>query len=305
MSVPSAAEQHTIGPPAERRTWVEMVMGLPVSVTLRGPRARSERAGRAVRALYAVLHRADRTFSTYRAGSEISRLRSGALPRELASPDVRDVLELCTQANRLTGGCFDAQLPQPDGGRLLDPSGLVKGWAVERSARVLDSLDQLDWLVNAGGDVIGRACSGPAWRIAVEDPRDRTRLLCVVPLRSGAVATSGTAARGRHLIDPRTGQPAADHLLSATVVGPSLTWADVLATAAFVEGPHALVRVADFAGYQALLVLPDGRLTGTPGAAALLGAESRAGAAPPGWGGRRRRDPTTAAPPTAGSRTPG
>lgn len=244
-------------------------MGLPVSVTLRGPGARGDRAEAAVRALYSVLRRADRVFSTYRVDSETILLRRGALARALASPDMREVLELCEQARTLTGGLFDAAPPRPDGCRLFDPSGLVKGWAVERATRELVTLPRLDWLVNAGGDVLGHAEHGPAWRVAVEDPRDRTRLSCTLRVRSGAVATSGTAARGRHITDPRTGLAAAGRLLSATVVGPSLTWADVLATAAFVEGPAALARVAAVPGYEALLVLPDGRLTGTP----LLAAE--------------------------------
>lgn len=254
----------------ERRTWVEVVMGLPVSVTVRGPGAREAAADRAVQAVYSDLRQADRVFSTYRPDSEVSLVRSGALPRALASPDLQEVLALCAQARQLTGGCFDAELPGPDGTRRLDPSGLVKGWAVERAAAGLDRLDGLDWLVNAGGDVTGRAVHGPAWRVAVEDPRDRSRVLCAVPLRAGAVATSGTAARGRHLVDPRTGGPAGDALLSATVVGPALTWADVLATAAFVEGPAALPRVEALPGYEALLVRPDGDLLATPGAVALL-----------------------------------
>lgn len=251
--------------PPERRTWVQMVMGLPISTTLRGPGARSARAHQVVQAVYADLVHVDRVFSTYRPNSEISLLRAGALARELASPEVREVLALCERARAVTGGYFDAELPASDGRRLLDPSGLVKGWAVERAAGGLDRLDGLDWLVNAGGDVLGRADHGPPWQMALEDPRDRSRVLRVLPLRSGAVATSGTAARGRHILDPRTGRPAPEHLLSATVVGPSLTWADVLATAAFAEGTPALGRVRDLDAYEALLVLPDGQLTATAG----------------------------------------
>jgi len=278
-------------PADDRRTWVEQVMGLPVSVTVRGPGARGEHPDRLVRALFADLRRTDAVFSTYRPTSEISLIRRGVLSRQLVSPDVREVLDLCDRARCLTGGFFDAELPDPGGRRLpdadllshpggrrlpdadlpdpggrrlLDPSGLVKGWAVERAALRLDGLHRLDWLVNAGGDVLGRATHGPAWQIAIEDPRDRDRLLVVLPLSAGAVATSGTAARGRHLIDPRTGRPAPD-LLSASVVGPSLTWADVLATAAFVEGPAALSRIGDLDGYEALLAHPDGRLAATPG----------------------------------------
>ena len=146
-----------------------------------------------MQALFAELHRVDEVFSTYRPTSEISLLRRGLLPPELARPEVHDVLDLCAQACRLTGGFFDADLPQADGRRLLDPSGLVKGWAVERASRRLDVLDGLDWIVNAGGDIVGRATHGQPWRVAIEDPRERTRLLRVLPLRHGAVATSGTA----------------------------------------------------------------------------------------------------------------
>jgi thiamine biosynthesis lipoprotein len=249
----------------ERRTWVEMVMGLPISITLRGPGARGPAVEPVVQAVYDELRRADRVFSTYRPDSEISLIRGGALSVELASPAVREVLALCRQARELTDGLFDAKLPQPDGRRLLDPSGLVKGWAVEQAARGLDRLEDLDWLVNAGGDVTGRARHGDPWRVAIENPRDRTAILCVVPLTSGAVATSGTAARGRHIIDPRTGLPADETLLSATVVGPSLTWADVLATAAYVEGLLSLARVAQLDGYEALVVDRDGAMTATAG----------------------------------------
>ena len=141
--------------------------------------------------LFTELHQVDSVFSTYRVDSEISRLRTGALPHLLASPVVHQVLALCEQARTLTGGLFDADLPQPDGQRLLDPSGLVKGWAIERAARRLEAFEGLDWLVNAGGDILARAVSGPAWRVAVEDPTDSRRVLCILPLRAGGLATSG------------------------------------------------------------------------------------------------------------------
>jgi thiamine biosynthesis lipoprotein len=141
---------------------------------------------------------------------------------------------------------------------------------VERAARHLDQLEGIDWLVNAGGDVLCRASHGPAWRVAVEDPRDRSRVLRVLALEHGAVATSGCAARGAHITDPRTGR-AATTLLSATVVGPSLTWADVLATAAFVEGPASVRRVEGLHGYEVLLVPGDGRQAATPGFASFHG----------------------------------
>ncbi len=247
-------------------------MGLPVSVLVRGRGARDAVVDAALDALYADLRRVDAVFSTYRDDSEVSLLRSGALPFTLASPEVRRVLDLCEQARTETDGWFDAWRPDASGVRRLDPSGLVKGWAVERASSALAGLEDLDWLVNAGGDVLGRAVHGAPWRVGVEDPADRGRLVAALPLTSGGVATSGTAARGAHLEDPCTGQAVAPLLRSATVVGPSLTTADVLATATFVQGPDGLARVAARPGYEALLVLPDGSLLGTPGAARLLAA---------------------------------
>ena len=78
-----------------------------------------------------------------------------------------------------------------------------------------------------------------------------------VPLRRGAVATSGTAARGQHIVDPSTGRSPTS-LLSATVIGPDLTWADVYATAAFVKGRQANLWLSTMADHAAVLVDPDG-----------------------------------------------
>ena len=72
----------------------------------------------------------------------------------------------------------------------------------------------------------------PDWRVGIEDPCDPTRIRAVVPLRDGAVATSGLAHRGPHIVDARTGVVPA-RVASVTVVGDDLTWADIDATAAF------------------------------------------------------------------------
>lgn len=220
----------------ERRAWVEQVMGMPVSLHLRGPGIRDDpRAVAAAAGVFAILREIDRLFSTYREDSQVSAIRRGALAEADCAPQVREVLELCRQATDRTDGWFDAWLP---GG--FDPSGLVKGWAVERAAATLAGLGDVDHCLNAGGDIALHVSSPsrPAWRIGVEDPRDRGSLLGVRLVRTGAIATSGTAARGAHIVDPHRGVPASG-LLAVTVTGPSLLWADVYATAAFAYGPGA------------------------------------------------------------------
>ena len=238
-------------------------MGLPVSVTLDGPGAEDTDAHQVVAAAMALLHDVDARFSTYRDDSEVMRLRDGRLTLADASTDVREVLRLCDLARERTSGLFDAYLPDAEGHRVLDPSGLVKGWAAARAARLLDDVPQVAYCLNAGGDVVVGGQEPRTWRVGIEDPRDRSRLVHVAEVEAGAVATSGTAARGAHLVDPRDGgQPAA--LLAVTVVGESLMWADVLATAAFVRGEDAVAWVSRQLGYAALAVHADGRVEADP-----------------------------------------
>jgi len=131
--------------------------------------------------------------------------------------------------------------------------------AFERLTERLSALGAHDVLMSAGGDVI-LACARtdtPDWSIGIEDPRDRQRLVMTLPMRRGAVATSGIAARGQHIVDPSTGRPPTG-LLSATVIGPSLTWADVYATAAVVKGADADRWVSTLANHAGVLVGTDG-----------------------------------------------
>jgi thiamine biosynthesis lipoprotein len=249
----------------DRRAWVVQVMGLPVSVHLRGPQVRTDAVAERVERVFAELREVDAVFSTYRPESVLGRLGGAAPDPATAPPLVREVVELCAAARARTGGWFDARhLPLPSGGHGFDPSGLVKGWAVERAARWLANLDGHDLCLNAGGDVLLRTGPGrPGWRVGIEDPDRPERLLDVLDRRGGAVATSGTARRGAHIVDPRTGRPGRA-VRSVTVVGPELLWADVYATAAVARGADALDWLAGLDGHAALLVETTGRVRATP-----------------------------------------
>jgi thiamine biosynthesis lipoprotein len=200
------------------------------------------------------LDHVDRVFSTYRRDSDISRLDRGECRLEDCDPDVAQVLELCADATVATDGYFTTM---PAG--QLDPSGLVKGWAVERASDLLTAAGSHHHVVNGAGDIqsAGTTARGQPWRVGISDPFDRTALLCAIDLAGGAVATSGTAERGRHVINPRTGRPA-DHFASVTVVCPRLTNADVLATAAVARGATALTWLESVPDAEALLVTADG-----------------------------------------------
>ena len=235
-------------------------MGLPVSVLARSDEAHGAAAEAAVRAVFAELTAVDAVFSPYRTDSVVSRLARGELGLPETPPEVQDVAARCLRARELTGGLFDAT--RPDG--RWDPSGFVKGWAVERAARHLAPVAQVDWCLNAGGDVAVVCPSGVPFNVGIADPRDPRQVVALVPRACGGVATSGTAARGLHLYDPRSGSTATASA-SVTVAGPSLETADVLATAAFVAGDGALRLIGTVPGYEGLRVGLDGTLSHTPG----------------------------------------
>jgi thiamine biosynthesis lipoprotein len=169
------------------------------------------------------------------------RLRREEVTLAECDPLVRESMALGELAARLTVGAFTTLLPTGDGDLAFDPTGLVKGWAVDLAAVSLGDLPGTSYCVNAGGDLLVGAHrdlpdSGPeaiGWRVGIEDPRNTSAVARSVTLTRGAVATSGTAARGAHLYDPVAG-----HMLgrpgSVTVTGPTLLWADVWATALFV-----------------------------------------------------------------------
>ena len=120
--------------------------------------------------------------------------------------------------------------------------------------------------VNGGGDL--RLAGGPEpgepWRVGIADPLRPGSITTVVAGRDMAVATSGTAERGAHILDPRTGRPAAA-LASVTVVGQSITKADAYATAAFVMGDAARDWIEGLPGYEAHAVTVEGGTWTTSG----------------------------------------
>jgi len=237
---------------------VEEVMGTTVTLDIRDQLLGLAAVERAVAEAVNILHAADRTFSTYDPGSDISRLRRGATSMDRCAPEVAAVLRLCAQARQDTHGWFDPWA-MPDG---LDPTGLVKGWAAHGAMRCLASHGVQHATVNAGGDlvVIGNASGrydGSGWRTGVVDPSRPDRLIDVVRGSDLAVATSGSYERGPLAIDPESGD-VVQRLASATVVCPDLAFADAYATAAMAQGPSAMAWLTAVPGIRALLVTTKG-----------------------------------------------
>ncbi|MFE7274646.1 FAD:protein FMN transferase [Streptomyces sp. NPDC057623] len=249
----------------------EEAMGTVFSFDVRGGDPGAVRS--ALEEAVAGLHRVDEVFSTYRDDSQISRLARGELTVDECDPEVAEVLELGTEAGRTSEGWFSTSYE----GR-LDPTGIVKGWSVERAARRLATVPGVSGVsVNGGGDVqlLGVPGTQRPWRVGVSDPLRPGGLAAVISaagLPELAVATSGTAERGAHIVDPRTGRSAVTDLVAVTVVAPSVTWADCWATAAFAMGSRQGLRwLESLPDVEALLITAGDEVRCTGGLASRLG----------------------------------
>lgn len=138
-------------------------------------------------------------------------------------------------------------------GTRVDLGGIAKGWIAEQAAHLLAEYSEA-CAVNAGGDLcaIGVPKDAPGWEVEIEDPRDAEQILAVLHVPPGAVATSSITKRRwqqngmslHHLMDPRTGLPAATDWLSVTVITPHATRAEVFAKALLIAGSRQAQAIA-------------------------------------------------------------
>jgi FAD:protein FMN transferase len=156
----------------------------------------------------------------------------------------------------------------------VDLGGIAKGYAVDRAIRVLRKAGIKSATVNAGGDIglLGDK-QGKPWRIGIQHPRQTNDLLVTLQLKDQAVVTSGDyeryferdGLRYHHIFDPASGKPARQ-CQSVTVVANDVASADALATAAFVLGPDAGLKLLEsLPDVEGLLVSADGQLMKTSG----------------------------------------
>lgn len=238
---------------------VEIVRGDPSLVGDAGPS--EEECAVAVAAFHRDLIWADDVFSLWRGDTPLARLARGEITVDDCPPAVGEVFAECERYRVITGGAFDAR--RPDG--VLDPSGIVKTWAVDRAAWRLESLGAAGWLVGASGDVLvsGLAPGMVPWTVGIADPRDPDDpqggpTLGVVAMGGGmdapfrALATSGTAQHGEHIWNPATGLRESA-FVQASVMGTDLVECDAWATAIVAGGADVAVA-AQRCGMEVLCI---------------------------------------------------
>jgi thiamine biosynthesis lipoprotein len=234
-----------------------LLMGMPITVEILDQGVATEQLD----AVFDFFGSVDERFSLYKEESEISRINCGELPPEDYSEDLRAILELCALTKRQSGGYFEIA----QNGR-IDPSGVVKGWAIQQAAKQLQSAGWRDFFIDAGGDIqISGTRYGAPWRVGIRNPFRREENVKVLALTDCGVATSGTAVRGQHIYDPfQPGVPLRE-VVSLTVINSSILEADRFATAAFAMGRRGITFIEALPGFEGYQIDAGAHATYTSG----------------------------------------
>lgn len=241
----------------------QLLMGMPITVEIV-----DDVSPALFDAAFAYFASVDERFSLYKPESEISGLNSGAVAQADISDAMREVLDIAEKTRKESQGYFDIRRPQG----CIDPSGIVKGWAIRNAANLLRDAGALNFYVDAGGDIQshGSNARGEAWTVGIRSPFQIGEVIKTVAPRGRGVATSGTSARGQHIYNPRQPAQPIDEIMSLTIIGPDVLEADRFATAAFAMGNAGIHFVEQLDGFEGYVVDASGVATWTSGFGAFV-----------------------------------
>lgn len=235
----------------------KLIMGMPITVEILDAKAN----GKVFSDIWHHFSAVDGRFSTYKKASEISKINNG-LPRQKWSREMKMVLGLCQQTTQETGGYFNIL----NNGR-RDPSGLVKGWAINKAAGLLRSRGFQNFYIEAGGDIqaSGLNADKKAWKVGIRNPFKLDEIVKTVAVSSEGVATSGTYIRGQHIYNPHQPAVAPKGVASLTIIGSNIYEADRFATAGFAMGKKGIEFIESLAGLEGYMIDTDKQATFTSG----------------------------------------
>lgn len=239
----------------------EQIMGMPVTIILLA----DDHSHTLFAEVFDYFRSIDEQFSPYKKTSEVAKINQG-LPEAEWSDDMRLIVKLAEQTKAATQGYFDVW----HNGR-FDPSGIVKGWAIDQAAQLLHEAGRHDFYIEAGGDIAvsGYNEAGDKWNIGIRNPFERSEIVKVLQVSDCGVATSGTAIRGQHIYNPHAPTKRLHNIISLTVVGPTIYDADRFATAAFAMGPRGIEFIENLDGFEGYAIDKHGIATMTSGFEAL------------------------------------
>ena len=197
--------------------------------------------------VFEYLEYIDNKFSTYKKDSEIEKINRGDIEPSLYSSDMKKILDLCEQTKKETYGYFDISHKDK-----LDPSGIVKGFAIHESGNILKSNGYRNFYINIAGDieVMGKNSENKDWIIGIENPFLRGDVIKRVKLTDKGIATSGDYIRGDHIWNKDRNSD----IVSVTVIGENAYEADRFATAAFAMGKIGIDFIENLLGFEGYMI---------------------------------------------------
>ena len=237
----------------------QILMGMPITVIL----ADSYATQKDIDSVFAYFQSIDNQFSTYKKESEISAFNRGEIQRKDLSKDMKLVFRLAQQTKKETNGYFN--IKKGDG--TLDPSGLVKGWAIYNASILLAKKGYKNFSIDAGGDVqvAGVNKNGEKWKVGIRNPFNQKEIIKVVGLTTQGIATSGTYVRGQHVYNPHNPEEKLQEIVSVTVIGKNVYEADRFATAVFAMQSKGIYFLEKQNGLEGYMIDKNGIATMTTG----------------------------------------
>lgn len=221
-------------------------MGMPASIELLDENFKAEK----IEEVFFYFNKIDKKFSLYKKNSEINLINRGEIDIKKCSLEMKHILHLSEQTKKETNGYFDINL----NGK-LDPSGIVKGYAIWMGANILSSAGYKNFYLEIAGDIELRG--DKLWKIGIENPFARKKIIKVLKLKNCGIATSGNYIRGNHIYDP-VNKKNLNEIVSFSVIGKNVYEADRFATAAFAMGLNGINFIENLEGFEGYMVKNNG-----------------------------------------------
>jgi len=229
---------------------IRSIMGMPITVEVKDKGVMTKDFDD----VYNYFHYVDDNYSPFKETSEVGKLNRG----EGISQEMKKIIRLSEELEKQTNGYFD--IKRPDG--KIDPSGIVKGWAILNASHILKNVRMTNFYIDAGGDA--EIVGGP-WKWGIRNPFNVKEIVKVLNLSNCGIATSGTYERGKHIYNPITKSYEIPDIVSLTIIGPNVYEADRFSTPAFAMGRNGIKFIEKQKGLEGYMIANDGVATYTSG----------------------------------------
>lgn len=233
---------------------IDLIMGMPIQIEIRD----EDVSLSDFKKVFKYLRWVDSNFSPFKKESEVEKINEGKLRPQDYSPEMKEIWKMAEELKEKSKGYFNIKNPNGK----IDPSGIVKGWAVKNAANILRLLGRKEFFVDAGGDA---EIAGGPWTWGIRNPFNKSENIKILSLSDCGIATSGTYERGNHIYNPITGSFNIPDIVSLTVIGKDVYEADSFATPAFAMGVPGIEFIERLPGLEGYMINRAGIATMTSG----------------------------------------